>query len=195
MNIITLTVRKKLPHIAGFTAVELLVVVLIVAIIALIAVPNLQNMLLEYRLSTNVNAFVAAHNLARSEAIKRGKLVTVCRSVNAESGSNVCSKITSGDWDGNDWAAGWMVFVEGKTSTGIGLVEADEEIILRQGALPGKTHIPASTRSITYNASGAPLGSMAGSSFKFNYDGKFDRIVCIARTGRIRVIRDALACS
>lgn len=195
MIIAKLDVSIEAGQKTGFTLIELLISILITSIILLIAAPSLRNLLLEFRLSGQVNAFVAAHNLARSEAIKRGRLVTICRSVNAESGGDVCNKKTSGNWDGNDWGVGWMVFVESKTNTGIGAIDPDEEIILRQGPLPDKTYIPASARSVTYNVLGAPLGSMAGSNFKFNFDGKFDRIVCIARTGRIRVIRDALACN
>ncbi|MFZ6750111.1 GspH/FimT family protein [Undibacterium sp. Ren11W] len=194
MLVVKSNVSKLVVHKTGFTLNELLIVILIFSIILLIAAPSLRNILLEFRLSGHVNTFVAAHNLARSEAIKRGRLVTVCRSVNAETGSNVCNKNTSGDWDSNDWGVGWIVYVEDSTATGVGVVGPGEEIILRQGSLPDKTYIPASVRSVTYNGLGAPLGSMAGSNFKFNYDGKFDRIVCIARTGRIRVIRDMLAC-
>jgi type IV fimbrial biogenesis protein FimT len=179
---------------SGFVLIESLVVVAIISILLMVGAPMMRNILLENRLQGNVNEFIAAHLLARSEAIKRGRLVTICRSVNANSGSNACNKSSSGDRDGDDWGVGWLVFVENKTSTDIGIVGVGEEILWRQGALPDKTYSPASAKSVTYNGSGEPLGSMAGSNFKFNFDGKFDRIVCIARTGRIRVIRDAVVC-
>ncbi|MCU6435655.1 GspH/FimT family pseudopilin [Undibacterium sp. Jales W-56] len=191
---IKLSMSKHAYVKSGFTLIELAIVITIIAILLMIAIPAMRNILIENRLSGNVNEFIAAHNLARSEAIKRGRLVTVCRSINAESGSNACHKTASGDRDGDDWGVGWLVFVENSTATGIGTVNAGEEILLRQGALPDKTYSPASAKSITYNTAGEPLGSMAGSNFRFNVDGKFDRTICIARTGRIRVIRDAVAC-
>ena len=180
----------------GFTLVETLVVATLLAIMLAMAMPSMRRMVLENRLSGHVNELIAANLLARSEAIACGCLVTICRSVNAESGSNACSSQASGDRDSNDWAVGWLVFMEnGTASAGLGVVDPGERILLRQAAFSGKAHSLASAKKISYNGMGEPIGSVTGAHFIFNIDGELNRIVCMTRTGRIRVILDAVKCS
>ncbi len=180
----------------GYTLVETLVVATLLAVMLGMAMPSMRHMVLENRLSAHVNELIAANLLARSEAIACGCLVTICRSVNAEFGSNACSSQASGDRDASDWAVGWLVFMEnGTASAGLGVVDAGEKILLRQAALSSKTHSVASAKKISYNSTGEPIGSVTGAHFIFNVDGAMNRIVCITRTGRIRVILDAVKCS
>lgn len=67
----------------GFTIVELLVTVSIAAILLAVAVPSFQTMIVESRLTTQVNDMVGALNIARSEAIKRNASVSLCRASSA----------------------------------------------------------------------------------------------------------------
>jgi len=169
----------------GFTLIELMITLVIAGILLVIGVPAMHDMIVEQRLSASVNEFIAAANFARSEAIKRGRPVKICRSVNAETNSDVCSTSSSGDHDSTDWGSGWIV------------LDPDDQVLLRQGALPDKIYAIASSaslRAITFTGSGAPIGTMAGGKLTFSYDGKFDRTVCITRAGRIRVIPDAVTC-
>jgi|DEB0MinimDraft_6_1074348.scaffolds.fasta_scaffold122979_2 type IV fimbrial biogenesis protein FimT len=62
---------------AGFTLVELLVIVVIIGIAFSLALPGFQGMIQRNRLTTNVNDMLVAINLARSEAMRRGSSVTV----------------------------------------------------------------------------------------------------------------------
>src|SRR5438105_221760 len=73
----------------GFTLIEMLATVLIMSILLAVSVPAMQHFIIETRLSVDVNQFVAAATLARTEAIKRGRSVVLCRSVNAESGTEL----------------------------------------------------------------------------------------------------------
>lgn len=83
---------------AGYTLWELICTLGIGAIVLTGAVPAFSGWLLDARLTADVNAFVLAVQLARSEAAKRGTPVIVCRSSDRER----C--------DSSDVSAGWIVF-------------------------------------------------------------------------------------
>lgn len=85
---------------AGFTLVELIVVITIVAILLTIGVPSYRYVTNSNRLSAEVNGLLGDLQFARSEAIKEGATVTVCPP-RADLGG--CSG-TSSRWD-----QGWIV--------------------------------------------------------------------------------------
>jgi type IV fimbrial biogenesis protein FimT len=82
----------------GFTLIELMVTITILAIVLGIAVPSFNNATLGSKLGSYANNLVASVNLARSEAIKRNTVLTLCVSAD---GSN-CT--TTGGWE-----QGWIV--------------------------------------------------------------------------------------
>ncbi len=61
----------------GFTLVELLIALTILSIMMLFAIPAFNEFTQQRRMTTNVNSMIAAINYARSEATRRGGLVTV----------------------------------------------------------------------------------------------------------------------
>ncbi|MEM9620953.1 MAG: GspH/FimT family pseudopilin [Pseudomonadota bacterium] len=79
---------------AGFTLVELLIALTILSIMMLFAVPAFNDFTQQRRMTTNVNSLVAAINYARSEATRRGGLVTVqandATDANDEWGAGFC---------------------------------------------------------------------------------------------------------
>lgn len=83
--------RRRAVPAGGFTLVESMVVVAIVAVLGAVGVPSFRDLLLNQRLATATQAFVAALNLARTESIRRSQSVQV----NA--------------LEGNDWSGGWAV--------------------------------------------------------------------------------------
>ena len=179
----------------GMTIIEAMIGMSVLAILAALAVPQMQAFVTDTQLSTNVNHFIAANAFARAEAITRGKLVTICRSVNADIGSDACSDAAGNGHEGNDWGAGWLVFIEASADASkIGVVDGDDEILTRQGALPEHFQGRSSIRKITYNANGQPI-NLAGANLLFHSDGKYKRMLCIARSGRLRVVRDVDHCA
>ncbi|AXI82492.1 prepilin-type N-terminal cleavage/methylation domain-containing protein [Xylella taiwanensis] len=66
----------------GFTVVELMVTIAILAILAGLAYPSFINLINSERLTSSANELVASLQLARTEAIRLGSSVAVCRSDN-----------------------------------------------------------------------------------------------------------------
>jgi len=85
---------------SGFNIIELMVVMAIVTIMATIAVPSFMTMSRDSRLAVKHNDFLGTLNLARNEAVTRGRSVTICKwGVND-------------DCNGQEWEDGWIVFVD-----------------------------------------------------------------------------------
>jgi type IV fimbrial biogenesis protein FimT len=90
-----------MPGCRGFTLFELLIAVSVLAILLGVATPGFGAMILDSRRATTVNSFLHSVYLARSTAIHRGKMVSICPSADGRTcGSR-----------GANWQAGWIVFV------------------------------------------------------------------------------------
>lgn len=109
---------------AGFTLVELMTVLLIAAILLGIGVPSLREAFVRNALSSKVNEFVGAMQLARSEAISRGVSVTVCRIDPADAELDAC------DGSGG-WQNGWLMFADTDAD---GVKDAGEDVLGSSGA-------------------------------------------------------------
>lgn len=154
----------------GFTLIELMITIAIAAILLAIGIPSFRTMILQNRLSGNVNEFIAANMFARSEAIKLGQGVTLCPAVNAESGSNACV-------DPGDWSTGWLV-------TTTDPVTAIQTVLARQAALPSETSVtPAASAAITYTGMGQ-LKTTATSTLTFSNTSGCTRTVTVSPSGR-----------
>lgn len=134
---------------AGFTLLELMITVTILAIVAALAAPPFVTMFRTHRAKSVANELLAALNLARSEAARRGQAVSVCKSRDGSS----CGG------SGTQWDNGWMVFVNENAATeGSPAVRDSGELILqvRQNLPAGVTLRPNSnfTNYLTYSRTG-----------------------------------------
>jgi len=111
---------------AGFTLIELMVGVAIMAILLMVGVPSFQSAVASSRLSTSTNDVVSALALARTEAIRRGTRVTVCKSANA-----------TGCTTAGNWAQGWIIFIDTTRSSADAAVDSGEVILSSHAAAPG----------------------------------------------------------
>lgn len=97
----------KMPSrttINGFTLLELLVAIAVLAIIMGIAVPSFMSAMINARLTTTANDFLAALQLARTEAMRAQGRVTICK---ASAAATQCDASST-----TDWARGWMIFTD-----------------------------------------------------------------------------------
>jgi type IV fimbrial biogenesis protein FimT len=95
----TIGKARRLNLARGFTLIEVLVTISIAVILMALAVPSFTEIMTRNRLVTYNNEFVAALATARSEAIRRGTTVSVCKRASDTS----CV--------GGAWSNGWLVVV------------------------------------------------------------------------------------
>jgi type IV fimbrial biogenesis protein FimT len=91
-------------HSAGFTIIEIMIVIVVLAVLVTIAIPNLRQINQKSRVKNVSQSLTSAFVLARSEAVKRAAEVAVCVS---SDGVN-CT--------GTNWVDGFLV-VLGPDST------------------------------------------------------------------------------
>lgn len=114
MMLLCFTAVRRNKHSGGFTLIELMITIVLIAIMVNLVIP-LSLVLEDFKLNYLSQRLYSSALLARSEAIKRGVPVSVCRSANG----TVCHP-------GTDWSVGWMIFVNPNRSGG---VDPGEEII------------------------------------------------------------------
>ena len=91
---------------AGFTLLELMTAVAVASIVAVLST-SFSGVVKNNLVTSSVQDFVGAVNLARNEAITRGQRVTVCRSDPATD-----PRSCANDAGATGWELGWIVFVD-----------------------------------------------------------------------------------
>ncbi|MFT5532534.1 MAG: type IV fimbrial biogenesis protein FimT [Burkholderiaceae bacterium] len=86
---------------AGFTLIEVIVVIAIAAILLALAVPSFVSTTQRFRTLGEINSFTHDLQFARTEAIKQGVSVSVCASADGATCLNA-----------NTWHKGWIVFTD-----------------------------------------------------------------------------------
>jgi len=183
-------IMHNLPeHSSGYTLMELMVTVAIAGILLGVAIPSFTSIISSNRLTTYANELVAALNLARSEAIKRGVQVTV-RNKGAST----------------HWESGWNVFVDSDGSNAFNddgdatLCELGEDCLLRTyGALSiGYTLTTGGSAYKDYAAylSSGTSKSVAGDTFRLcnGTDNTASRAIIINAVGSVRVSTGTASC-
>ena len=121
------------PAHAGFTMIELMIVVTLLAVLAAFAFPSLQSFIASNRLTAESNELLSGMNLARSEAVRVQRRVLLCRAAAADgvvnfSATNGCVTTANSE----PWQA-WAVFVDENSN---GAIDGTERI-LRMQAITG----------------------------------------------------------
>lgn len=174
-------INTKPARQSGFTLIELLVALAVIAVLVMTGGPSFTDLIRNNRVATQTNALMRSLQLARSEAVKRGRQVTVCKSAN----QTACT--TSGNWE-----QGWIVFVD---NNGDGVINAGEDIVRVQATLPASYTIRVGANFadwVGYLANGLPegSGSLDNDTFKICADNnvKYSRHLIVSISGRARMI-------
>ena len=174
---------KRIHTQSGFTLIELMITVTVVAILLSVGLPSYENFIKNGHLTAGNNELVSSFNLARSEAIKRGLRVTVCKSAN----QSTCT--TSGEWD-----QGWLVFTD-ENNNGV-YNSATETIILAHAKMNDLVTAVGNgtvTNYVSYVMSGksqqAPTGLQSGTILvRDDRSGDYGRNLSISQTGRVNTV-------
>jgi type IV fimbrial biogenesis protein FimT len=162
----------KIYNQTGFSLTELLVTTSLISIVSGIGVPSMSDFIKNDRLSTQINTLVGHLSLARSQAVTLAQPVSVCASSDL---------VTCGS---NDWASGWIVYVDADAS---GDVSAGDDVLRVHEALPGNSTLSSSAGSaITFDDRGfAPANA---GSFSLCDDRGVEHLksITISNTGRVR---------
>lgn len=166
----------KTAYYKGFTLIELMVTIAVLGILLALAAPSFQSTIRNNRIAAISNDLISALNLARSEAVKRGRQVTVCKVANPSATAPACS--TSGNW-----AAGWQVFVDEGT---VGTVDGtDARIKIGQ---PSNANVTITAdASLTNYVSYLPSGFSSTSGNWVVCMQGIARTISISNTGRVRI--------
>jgi type IV fimbrial biogenesis protein FimT len=184
----------------GFTLIEMMVAIAIVGVLLSIAVPSFQALIYGMRASAEANAVVSAIRFARTEAVKRGTVVSIAPA----SGSTSLSE-------------GWVVFVDptnsrSVTTAGIQRLAVRDDIagkmiITAHGACAAASPANANMSMNRFGNCGddavPAMRVMVGVSDSSGsaIDTKYRRAVCLSPAGRIEVrnpvatVLDANACN
>lgn len=170
--------------------IELMVVVAIVAVLVRLAAPSFKSLIQSNTMSSNVSIFLADVRYARSEAVRRGGGVVMCRS-NLPETAPACNG-TSGATNG--WTTGWIVFHDLNND---GVIDAGEPVLRVQGPITAMDSIveASPTYKFQFAATGRlPLSSATTIQFGGGmFANDVQRVVCVNRGGYARVAGDGNA--
>ena len=183
---------------AGFTFIEALIVIALIGILVAIGIPNLSPLIVRNTIASHSNHLMASLQYARSEAIKRGVNVAVCRADSAA--ADRCAAANS------DWSLGWLVYVNDGSAGSI----APQNILRYADPVAAPYTIKALTGSggikqLIWGATGELLSAGIGigaARFEIsNLAGHYaahSRAICISSGGRPRIVQataTGLSCS
>jgi type IV fimbrial biogenesis protein FimT len=172
----------------GFTLIELIIAVTVLGILAGLGVPQFTDFLQNSRRAATLNELVGTLSLARSEAVRRGVMVSVCKT-----GDGTACVSGSGD----TWQAGWLAFVN--TDGDLPPVVDPGETVLRvridQNAPYTLKPSVGVTNAISFFSDGsvAPPGINGSFTYCDDRGALRARAVVVSAVGRVRMSRDTNA--
>lgn len=157
---------------AGFTLVELMVTIVVLAIIMTIAVPSFQKLLASNNVAFDRDELYSMLVLARSEAIKNGQAVSICKSVDHSACDNSLS-----------WSSGWLMFADENRD---GTLTGSEKLLRTTSAVDGGVTVSHSAGAdfVTFESRGLLLAGAGEFTFTHPSDSTISRKISLTVTGR-----------
>jgi len=143
---------------AGFTLVEMMVVLIIMALLLAWALPSYKNLITNYRMADELSQIQTDVELARSSAIRTGSNVTICPAdvaSSSTSGTPACS-------GGNEWNTGWIVFTDNKDDQNTS--DPGDTVLREHVAMSGGDTLLSEVTSSTAAVNTITFNSMGGTS-------------------------------
>lgn len=160
----------------GFTLIELVSTMAVVAILGTLAVPSLRTFLQNAERAAAVNGFFHSLFLARSEAIKRGQIVSLCRSADGQR----CATRSA------QWTDGWIVFANRDRDDPAERDQDEDLLAVHEGWDNGLIN----SNRLTYSFRPHTQGVVNGTILFCDPRGPSEsRAIIISHTGRPRVSR------
>jgi len=156
----------------GYTLIEAMIAVAIVAILSAIAVPSFAAIQENAAKRAALNNFWHAIFLARSEAVKRNSVVSICKS----SSGQTCDSAAA------EWSGGWIVF-ENRDHNEPATREADEPVLQVYAGWP-TGHITSNRKAFSFRPT--TQGAVNGTIVFCGANGHDARAIIISHTGRPR---------
>jgi type IV fimbrial biogenesis protein FimT len=170
----------------GFSLIELLSALAILGALMLAAPPAYRDWIASQQVANHARYLADTLDIARSEAIKHGYRVNVCKSRDRRQ----CA--TTGGWE-----AGWIMFVDENND---GDVDGDEQVIRREGSAPDGITVRGNRpveHYVSYTALGharLQSGALQMGTFVVCKAGQNALRVVIANSGRARIDRSHDRC-
>ncbi len=170
-------------HHRGFTLLELLVALTIAALLVTFGLPAFSASARHNCTVTSANTLLSVLTAARSEALKRDRPVTLCKSGDGAS----CATASLTGWD-----SGYLMYLD---DDGDGRIDSGELLLQAEQPLSSCAAILAGSSSYTSALSYDPLGKASAlGNFRViaRSDSSYERRVVVSPTGRPRVCNPAL---
>jgi type IV fimbrial biogenesis protein FimT len=157
----------------GLTLPELLVSLAVVSTLTAGTISQFHKVIQENRMVAEVNLFVTALHLARSEAVKHGRRVLLCPSMDQLNCSNSSA-----------WSHGWSLFASDNREREAG------ETLLQSGSPLGAgviLHASNYRKRIMFQPDGSSGGSNSSFTFCDARKAARPRVICLSNSGRPRL--------
>jgi type IV fimbrial biogenesis protein FimT len=171
----------------GFTLIEIMIALVIFAILVGAALPSYRDWIAAQQLANHAHFVTDTLDLARSEAIKHGYRVNVCKSRDLR----VCTDV-------GGWEQGWLLFIDENDS---GQVDDDELVLHREGpagnAITMRGNRPVENY-VSYTSLGharLTSGALQMGTFVLCKPGQNALNVVLANSGRARIDKTGDRCS
>jgi type IV fimbrial biogenesis protein FimT len=173
----------RTPH-RGFTLIELMTAITIAALLLAVGIPSFATVMENSRLRSAAFELVSDLALARTEAVRRSRAVSVCTTTNGSTCEN------------SGWASARIVFTDGGA---VGQVDGDDAVLLTSEALPDSVTIDAASggfgnSTISFDGGGRIIGPTNDDSVRFCTPGRDARLLRVQRPGNATIQVGDLTC-